>query len=224
MADKPDPVSNGRVEGFEAAISGMAARLGLSAAVGERAKEVFRKMDEARAWPHGPGRSKGQSKVRSKGPLAYAACLSIACRADGSAVSLRELARAVAADGSSAGRKDIVRLIAHIRRQLGDKAGQSTGVGMVCISAYVRRFGSLVGLQEEESAAALRAARRLEDGVHDVRHSTDIMTAAVVCMTLERAGASRPSVKDVAAAAGVSNMTIYGVCRELRPHAELLFG
>jgi transcription initiation factor TFIIIB Brf1 subunit/transcription initiation factor TFIIB len=224
MADRPDPVSNGGVEGFEAAISGMAARLGLSAAVAERAKEVFRKMDEARAWPHGPGRSKNQSKERSKGPLAYAACLSIACRADGSAVSLRELARAVAADGSSAGRKDIVRLIAHIRRQLGDKAGQSTGVGMVCISAYVRRFGSLVGLQEEESAAALRAARRLEDGVHDVRHSTDIMAAAVVCMTLERAGASRPSVKDVAAAAGVSNMTIYGVCRELRPHAGLLFG
>ncbi|KAM0921578.1 hypothetical protein ACQ4PT_006764 [Festuca glaucescens] len=222
-SDRSDPVSNGGVEGFEAAISGMAARLGLAAAVGERAKEVFRKMDEARAWPHGPGRGKDQSMERSKGPLVYTACLSIACRADGSALSLRELARAVAADGSSAGRKYIVRLIAHIRNQLGEKAGQSTGVGMVCVSTYVSRFGALVGLREAESAAALKAARRLEDGVIDVRHSTDIVAAAVVCMARQRAGASRPGVKDVAAATGVSNMTIYAACRELRPHAELLF-
>ncbi|KAM0885945.1 hypothetical protein ACQ4PT_030007 [Festuca glaucescens] len=228
MADRLCPGSNGGVEGFEVAISGMAARLGLAAAVGERAKEVFRKMDEARAWPHGPGwgkdRSKDQRKDRSKGPLAYAACLSIACRADGSALSLRELAQAVAADGSSAGRKDIARLIAHIRSQLGEEAGQSTGISMVCISTYVRRFGSLVGLREAESTAALKAARRLEEGVIDVRHSTDIVAAAVVCIALQRAGAIRPGVKDVAAATGVSKITIYGVCRNLRPHTALLFG
>ncbi|KAM0821820.1 hypothetical protein ACQ4PT_030005 [Festuca glaucescens] len=224
MADRQgpgsDPPSHG-VEGFEAAISVMAARFGLSAAVGERAKEVFRKMDEARAWHHG----RGWTMDRSKGPLAYAACLSIACRTEGSALSLRELARAASVDGGAATRKDIAKLIGQIRRRLGEEeAGQSTGIGMVCVSTYVRRFGALVGLREAESAAALKAARLLEDGVLDVRHNADIMASAVVCMARQRAGAIRPGVKDVAAATGVSNMTIYAACRELRPHAELLFG
>jgi transcription initiation factor TFIIIB Brf1 subunit/transcription initiation factor TFIIB len=232
LADRPGPGSNGGVRGFEAAISGMAARLGLAVAVGDRAKEVYRKMDKARAWPHGQGRSKDGIKAQSMGPLAYAACLSIACRSDGSALSLRELACAVAADGGAGTRKDIAMLIAHIRRRLGEEeAGQSTGIGMApCVSTYVSRFGALVRLREEESAAALKAARRLEDGLIDVRHNVDIVAAAVVCMALQRARAIKPGVKersrvkDVAAATGVSSMTIYAVCRELRPHAERLFG
>ena len=88
MADRTAPGSNSRVEGFEVAISGMAARLGLAAAVGERAKEMYKKMERAKAWHYG----RGWTKDRSKGPLAYAACLSIACSTDGSALSLRELA------------------------------------------------------------------------------------------------------------------------------------
>jgi hypothetical protein len=226
MADRPDPVSNGGVEGFEAAISGMAARLGLSAAVGERAKEVFRKMDEARAWPHGPGRSKGQSKVRSKGPLAYAACLSVVCRSEGSERSLRELALAAGAgDGGAAARKDIARLVAHIRRQLGEaETGQATGIGMVTVSSYLRRFGVLIGLGEAEAAAALEAARRLEESTLDVPHVPESVAAAVVCLALERGGAARKPEKDVATATGIAYHTINRVCMILRPHAGRLFG
>jgi transcription initiation factor TFIIB len=218
------PSSHGVEEGFEAAISRMAARLGLAAAVAERAKEVFRKMEEASAWPqqHGPGRTKTKTKFQSKRPLAYAACLSIACRADGSAVTLRELARAVAEDGGAAGKKDIANLVAHIRGRLGkEEAGQAAG--MVSISSYLRRYGALVGLRESDLAAALKAAGRLEDGVLDVRHSPDTVAAAVVCVALERAGAIKPGVKEVVAATGVSQ-TIYSVCRKLRCHVDLLFG
>ncbi|KAM0821823.1 hypothetical protein ACQ4PT_030006 [Festuca glaucescens] len=153
------------VEGFEAAIYSMAARLGLPAAVGERAKDVFRKMDEARAWPPGPGRGKDWSKDRSKGPLAYAACLSIACRTDG-----------------------------------------------------------LARLGEADEAAALVAVRRLEGDALDVRHNPDSVAAAVVCLALERAGAARKPLKDVATATGIPYHTIYRVCTSLRPHAGLLFG
>jgi hypothetical protein len=168
LADQPGTGSNGRVKGFEAAISGMAARLGLAANIGDRAKELYRKMDKPKAWPHGPG----WSKDRIKGPLAYAACLSIAGRADGSLLSLRELVQAVAADGDAAATKDINRFIKHIRKQLGEElAGQSTGAGMAFVSAFVRRFGALVGLREAESAAALEAARRLEKGIIDVRNN-----------------------------------------------------
>jgi hypothetical protein len=153
----------------------MAARLGLAANVGDWAKELYWKMDKPKAWPHGPG----WSKDRIKGPLAYAACLSIAGRADGSPLSLRELVQAVAADGDAAATKDINRFIKHIRKQLGEElAGQSTGVGMAFVSAFVRRFGALVGLREAESAEA----RRLEKGIIDVRNNVDIVAAAVICM------------------------------------------
>ncbi|XP_051221086.1 transcription initiation factor IIB-like [Lolium perenne] len=213
-----DPV---RDEGFEAGISGMADRLGLAAAVGERAKEVFRKMEEARAWHHCRGWTKDRSK---EDPLVYAACLSIACRKLGSARSLRELALAAAADGGAAARKEIVRLVAHIRRRLGEEeAGQAT-VGMVCASSYVRRFGRLVALGEAEEAAALEAARRLDEGALDLRHNVESVAAAVVCLALERAGAARKPVKDVATATGITRETIYRVRSRLRPHADLLFG
>ncbi|XBI56746.1 hypothetical protein VPH35_038279 [Triticum aestivum] len=210
MADRLVPGSHPpshEVEGFEAAISGMVARLGLPAAVGERGKEVFRKMEKARAWPHGPGRS----KIRSNAPLVYAACLSIACLNEGSARSLRELALAAAGDGGAASRKEIARLVAHIRSRLEDV----TGIGMVSVSNYLRRFSALLRLGEAEEGVALEAARRL--------HNPASVAAAIACLALERAGARKPA-KDVAAATGVSNMTIYVVCRKLRPHADLLFG
>ncbi|XBI56736.1 hypothetical protein VPH35_038269 [Triticum aestivum] len=323
MADRTAPGSNSRVEGFEVAISGMAARLGLAAAVGERAKEMYKKMERAKAWHYG----RGWTKDRSKGPLAYAACLSIACSTYGSALSLRELARAAAADGGAASRKDIATLIAHMKRRLGeletlDAAGMAdrlvpgspppshevegfeaaisgmvarlglpaavgergkevfrkmekarawphgpgrskirsnaplvyaagkkfcayglqtprcaypvegsatrthriffarlvahirsrlkdvTGIGMVSVSNYLRRFSALLRLGEAEEGVALEAARRLEEGALDVPHNP----------------AAPAPAKDVAAATGVSNMTIYVVCRKLRPHADLLFG
>jgi hypothetical protein len=212
LADQPGPGSNGRVRGFEAAISGMAARLGLAANVGDRAKELYRKMDKPKAWPHGPG----WSKDRIKGPLAYAACLSIAGRADGSPLSLRELVQAVAADGDAAAMKDINRFIEHIRKQLGKElAGQSTGVGMAFVSAFVCRFGALVGLCEADSAAALEAARRLEEGIIDVRHNVDILAATVICMALQRASAKRPGVKKVSAATAIPDFSIYAVWKNL---------
>ena len=172
------------------------------------------------AWPHGPG----CRKSRSGCPLAYAACLSIACRNEGSALSLKELARAAAAHGGAVTKKDVARLIAHIRRRLGKEAGQSTGISMGCVSSYVRRYGALVGLREAASEEALEAARRLEEGIFEVRHNADTVAAAVVCMALERAGVKRTGVKDVSAASAISKETIYEVCRKLRAHDNLLFG
>ncbi|KAI5019633.1 hypothetical protein ZWY2020_044521 [Hordeum vulgare] len=209
-----------RAEGFGASISGMAERLGLAAAVGDRAEEVFRKMEEARAWPRGPGWAKGRSR-RDSGRL-YAACLSIACRNEGSPRSLRELAMATA-DGSAAARKEIAKLTAHIRKRLGEEeAGQATGVGAVPVSGYLRRFGPLLGLGDREAAAAWEAARRLEGGALEVRHNAEALAAAVVCMALERAGARR-HIREVATATGIPYATIYLVCRKMRPHTALLF-
>lgn len=211
-----------QAEQFDASISGMTERLGLAAAVGDRAEEVFRKMEEARAWPRGPGCRWGKGRSRRDIGRLYAACLSIACRNQGSPRSLRELAMA-AADGSAAARKEIAKLIAHIRKRLGEEeAGQAAGVGVVPVSGCLRRFGPLLRLGDREAAAALEAARRLEEGALDLRHNADAVAAAVVCMAMERAGARR-HIRDVATATGISYFCVDIVCRKLRPHAALLF-
>ncbi|XBJ06276.1 hypothetical protein VPH35_024920 [Triticum aestivum] len=197
----------------------MTERLGLAPAVRDRAEEVFRKMEAARAWPRGPGWAKGRSR-RDKGRL-YAACLSIACRNEGSPRSLGELALATA-DGSAAARKEIAKLIAHIRKRLGEEeAGLATGVGAVPVYGYLRRFGPLLGLGDREAAAAAwEAARRLEEGVLDVRHNADAVAAAVVCMAMERAGARR-HIREVATATGIPYTTLGR--RRRRRRTRLLF-
>jgi transcription initiation factor TFIIB len=206
------------VEGFEAAMSSMVARLGLPAAIGERAKEVFRKMKKARAWPR---MCTYWTEQRRKGALA--ACLSIACRNEGSPRSLRELAVAAAAR-----KEEIVRMTALIRRRLGEEgAGLATGVGVVRASDYIRHFCLLLRLGDREAAAAKEAARRLEESALEVPHIGESVAAAVVCMALERADADAdmPDVPSVVSlATGVSTATINIVCRKLLPHAELLFG
>ncbi|KAM0885947.1 hypothetical protein ACQ4PT_030009 [Festuca glaucescens] len=202
----------------EATIASMAGWLGLATAIAERAKEVFRKMEGA--WPG----FRGWTKVRSNEPL-YPACLSIACRSEGSPRSLKELASATA-EGGAATRVEISRLTKHIRRRLGEEAaGRATGVGVVRTSGYMRRFCQLLGMGDREAAAAKEAARRLEESDLEVPHNGESVAAGVVCLALERADADRPDVLwAVAAATGVSEVTINNVCKKLRPHAELLFG
>jgi transcription initiation factor TFIIB len=85
----------------ETAIADMAGWLGLMAAVLERAKEVFRKVEgPARAWLG----IQGWTKLRRKDPL-YAACISITCRIEGTPRSLKELASATAEGGEEGDRQ-----------------------------------------------------------------------------------------------------------------------
>ncbi|CAM0954142.1 unnamed protein product [Alopecurus aequalis] len=213
------PVAEGLDED-EVAIASMAGWLGLSATVVERAKKVFRKVEEARAWQG----YRGWTKLRSK-ELVYAACLSIACRNEGSLRSLKELVSAIDEVGAAA-RLQIARLTKHIRGRLGEEvAGRTTGVGLVRASSYLRRFRQVLGMGDEEVVAAKEAVRRLEESDLEVRHTGESIAAAVVCLALEHADADRRNVlRDVAAATGVSTVTINNVCKKLRTHAELLFG
>ncbi|XP_044375059.1 uncharacterized protein [Triticum aestivum] len=126
-------------------------------------------------------------------------------------------------DGSAAARKEIAKLIAHIRKRLGEEeAGLATGVGAVPVYGYLRRFGPVLGLGDREAAAAWEAARRLEEGVLDVRPNAEAVAAAIFCMVLERAGARR-HIREVATATGIPYTTVYLVCRKLLSHAALLF-
>ncbi|CAM0954144.1 unnamed protein product [Alopecurus aequalis] len=203
----------------DAAITRMAGWLGLTAAVVERAKEMFRKVEGHKAWRG----SRGWPKLQSKERL-YAACLSIACRGEGSPRSLKELASATG-EGGVAARKAITRLIKHIRTWLGEEVtGRGTGVGVVRASDYLHQFCQLLGMGDLQAAATKEAARRLEESDLQVRHTGESIAAGVICLALERADVDRRDhLWDVAAATDVSMGTINNVRKKLRPHAELLF-
>lgn len=200
------------------AITDMAERLGIAASARECAKEVFLKMEERKGKAHhyytkGGGRS---------GDTLYAACLYVACRHEGAPRTFKELAAATR-DGAAA-RKDIGKLITLIRKRLGDEVGgQAMDMGVVRAADYMERFGSMLGMEEQEVRAAQEAARRMQERL-DVRRNPDSTAAAIIYMTIDRLARAPKSFRDVSVASGVAEGTIKQAYRELYPHAELLFG
>ncbi|KAF0926535.1 hypothetical protein E2562_026023 [Oryza meyeriana var. granulata] len=191
-------------------IADMADRLGLVATIRDRAKEVFKKLDEA---PKGLPRGRHRDAV-------YAACLFIACRNEGMPRTYKELA-SVTAEGVAA-KKEIGRLTILIKKHLGEEDGKAMDLGVVRASDYLRRFGSRVGLGHNEVRAAGAAVRRLEECL-DVRRNPESIAAAIIYMVVQRAGGSK-SLRDVSTATGVAEGTISAAQKELAPHARTLFG
>lgn len=200
------------------AIADMAGRLGIAPGVRDRALDVFRRLEQAKGkWHHyytkGPGRS---------GDALYAACIYVACRRAGAPRTFKELAAATR-DGAAA-RKDIGKLIGLIKNKLGDEAGggEAMDIGVVRPVDYMERFGSLLGMGEDEVRAVQEAARRMNDKL-DVRRNPDSTAAAIIYMAMERRGDGKSSIRDVSAATGVAENTIKQAYKELYPHADLLF-
>ncbi|XP_040380555.1 transcription initiation factor IIB-like [Oryza brachyantha] len=193
------------------AIADMADRLGLVATIRDRAKEVFKKLDET---------PKGFPKGRHRDAI-YAACLFVACRNEGMPRTYKELA-SVTAEGAAA-KKEIGRLTTLIKRHLGEEEGKAMDLGVVRASDYLRRFGSRLGLGHGEVRAAQAAVRRVEEGALDVRRNPESIAAAIIYMVAQRAG-GRKSVRDVSTATGVAEATISAAQKELAPHARTLFG
>ncbi|KAL5197664.1 hypothetical protein ABZP36_001176 [Zizania latifolia] len=186
------------------AISDMADRLGLVATVRDRAKELFKNLEEAnKLCPRGRKRE-----------VAYAACLHIACLNEGKPRTLKELA-SVSHVGKD-GRKEIGKVVKIIKELLGEQAGQAMAAD------YMTRFGSQLGMDRPELLAAKEAARRLEMNL-DVRRSPQSIVAAIIYVVLQRTGADK-SVRDVSTATGVAEATIKETCKELSKHTKLLFG
>ncbi|AQK88170.1 Transcription initiation factor IIB-2 [Zea mays] len=196
------------VEGFHA-IADMADRLGLVATIRDRAKDVYKRLGEARACP-------GRGKKRD---AFYAACLYVACRNEGKPRTYKELAT-VTSDGAAA-KKEIGKMTMLIKKVLGEEAGQVMDIGVVRPSDYMRRFCSRLGMGNREMRAAQEAARRLENGL-DVRRNPESIAAAISYMVVQRTGAGK-TVRDVSMATGVAEVTIKEAHKDLTPHAEKLF-
>uniref|UniRef100_A0A0E0K9Z6 TFIIB-type domain-containing protein n=1 Tax=Oryza punctata TaxID=4537 RepID=A0A0E0K9Z6_ORYPU len=189
------------------AISDMADRLQLVATIRDRAKELFKKMEEAKLCPRGRNRD-----------AAYAACLRIACRNEGKPRTLKELA-SVMRDGQD--KKEIGKMERIIRMHLGEEASTAMDNGVVRATDYMSRFGSLLGMGKPEVREAQRAVQTLEDKL-DVRRNPESIAAAIIYMVVQRAGA-KTSARDVSKATGVAEATIKEACKELSQHEELLF-
>jgi transcription initiation factor TFIIB len=192
------------------AIADMAERLGLVATIRDRAKEVYKKMDEAKQCP----------RLGKKRDVFYAACLYVACRNEGKPRTYKELATATSSGPGA--KKEIGRLTTLIKKVLGEEDGQVLDIGVVRAADYLRRFCSLLGMGNQEIRAAEEATRRLDDGL-DVRRNPESIAAAIIYMILKRADSKR-TVRDVSMATGVAEGTIKEAHKELAPHAELLFG
>jgi len=195
------------VEAFRA-IADMADRLGLVATIRDGAKDVYKKLDEAKVCPRGRKRDEF-----------YAACLFVACRNEGKPRTYKELATATSA--GAAAKKEVGRMTTHIKKVLGEEAGQVMDIGVVHAADYMRRFCSRLGMGNQEMRAAQEAARRLDDSL-DVRRNPESIAAAISYMVVQRAGASK-TVRDVSMATGVAEATIKEAHKDLIPHVELLF-
>ncbi|CAL4909393.1 unnamed protein product [Urochloa decumbens] len=196
------------VEAFRA-ISDMADRLGLVGTIRDGAKDVYKKLDDAKACPRGRKRD-----------VFYAACLYVACRNDGKPRTYKELATVTRA--GAAAKKEIGRMTTLIKKVLGEGAGQQVlDIGVVRAADYLRRFCSRLGMGNQEMRAAQEAARRLEAGL-DVRRNPESIAAAISYMVVQRAGSAK-TVKDVSMATGVAEVTIKEAHKDLTPHAEMLF-
>ncbi|CAL4894689.1 unnamed protein product [Urochloa decumbens] len=196
------------VEAFRA-ISDMADRLGLVGTIRDGAKDVYKKLEDAKACPRGRKRD-----------VFYAACLYVACRNDGKPRTYKELATVTRA--GAAAKKEIGRMTTLIKKVLGEGAGQKVlDIGVVRAADYLRRFCSQLGMGNQEMRAAQEAARRLEAGL-DVRRNPESIAAAISYMVVQRAGSAK-TVKDVSMATGVAEVTIKEAHKDLTPHAEMLF-
>ncbi|KAJ1263906.1 hypothetical protein BS78_09G222200 [Paspalum vaginatum] len=203
---RPDPEQT-LGEAFRA-IADMADRLGLVATIRDRAKDVYKKLDEAKACPRGKKRD-----------VFYAACLFVACRNEGKPRTFKELAAATTA--GAAAKKEIGRMTTVIKKMLGDEAGQVMDIGVVRAADYMRRFCSRLGMGNQDMRAAEEAARRLDTGL-DVRRNPESVAAAITYMVVLRAGAGK-TVRDVSMATGVAEATIKEAHKDLTPHADMLF-
>ncbi|CAL4909394.1 unnamed protein product [Urochloa decumbens] len=202
----PDPEQT-LVEAFRG-IADMADRLGLVATIRDRAKDVYKKMEEAKACPRGKKRDEF-----------YAACLFVACRNEGKPRTYKELATATGA--GAAAKKEVGRMTTLIKKVLGEEAGQVMDIGVVHAADYMRRFCSRLGMGNQEMRAAQEAARRLDEAL-DVRRNPESIAAAISYMVVQRAGAAK-TVKDVSLATGVAEATIKEAHKDLTPHIEMLF-
>ncbi|EAZ25910.1 hypothetical protein OsJ_09753 [Oryza sativa Japonica Group] len=190
------------------AISDMADRLQLVATIRDRAKELFKKMEEAKLCARVRNRRRPRTRPASTSRAATRA----------TPRTLKELA-SVMRDCQD--KKEIGRMERIIRRHLGEEAGTAMEMGVVRAADYMSRFGSRLGMGKPEVREAQRAAQTLEDKL-DVRRNPESIAAAIIYMVVQRAGA-QTSARDVSKASGVAEATIKEACKELSQHEELLF-
>uniref|UniRef100_A0A0D9VQN3 Transcription factor TFIIB cyclin-like domain-containing protein n=1 Tax=Leersia perrieri TaxID=77586 RepID=A0A0D9VQN3_9ORYZ len=178
-------------------------QLNLVATIRDHAKEIFKKLEEAKLCPRGRNRD-----------ATYVACLHMACRKEGKPRTYAELAMVVrdARADATKKKKEIGRVVTLIKKHFGEEDGHVMCVGVVRAADYMVRFGSLLGLGKAE---------RLDERL-DVRRNPESIAAAIIYMLVQRAGA-KTSTRDVLAVTNVAEVTIREACKERTQHAELLF-
>ncbi|GLT75525.1 hypothetical protein SLA2020_472430 [Shorea laevis] len=186
------------IRGFKI-ISDMAERLGLVAAIKDRANQIYKNVDEQKSC-----------KGRNLNAV-LAAALFIACREAKLSRTLKEIA--TVAEGVRT--KDIHKAALCIREEIETE----TAAAAVPASELVRRFCSKISMNNNEIKAVQEAVQKSAE--LDIRRNPKSVLAAIIYMITELSDAKKP-LQDIASATEVAECTIKKSFKDLSPYASRL--
>ncbi|KAL3702529.1 hypothetical protein R1sor_020551 [Riccia sorocarpa] len=184
-------------------IATMADRLGLVSTIKDRANEIYKKVEDLKSI-----RGRSQDAI-------LAACLYIACRQEDKPRTFKEICSV--ANGAS--KKEIGRATKFIVKQLEEEMGMSMEMGTIHAGDFLRRFCSLLGMNNTAVRAATDCVKRSEQ--LDIRKSPISIAAAAIYMISQLSDDKKP-LKDISRVAGVAEVTIRNSYKDLYPHASKL--
>ncbi|KFK38412.1 hypothetical protein AALP_AA3G110000 [Arabis alpina] len=174
-------------------IATMADRLDLVATIKDRAKEIYKRVEDQKS-----------SRGRNQDAL-LAACLFIACRQEEKPRTVIEICSV--ANGVTM--KKFCRAKKHIDKQLGLETGQSVP------GDFMRRFCSYLGMTNQTVKAAQESVKKSEE--FDIRRSP-ISVAAAVIYIITQLSDEKKLLRDISVATGVAEGTIRNSYKDLHPH------
>ncbi|KAK1437105.1 hypothetical protein QVD17_02890 [Tagetes erecta] len=177
----------------------MSDRLGLVAAIKDRANEIFKKVENQKS-----------SSARNQDAI-LAACLYIACRQEDKPRTVKE----ILSIANGAPKKEIVRAIDYIQKQLELEMGQLVETGTIHAGDLLIRFCSNLGMANQTVKAAQVSIQKSEE--FNIRRSLVSIVAAIIYIVTQLSDDKKP-LKDVARATGVAEGTIRKSYKDLYPH------
>ncbi|XVE54873.1 hypothetical protein DITRI_Ditri03aG0117500 [Diplodiscus trichospermus] len=185
------------------AIAAMSDRLGLVTTIQDRAKEIYKKVED-------------QKLVKSRNQEAIvAACLYIACRLENKPRTVNEISSVV--HGTT--KKEIGRAHGFLMKHLELEMRQSKETGSIDAADYLRRFCSGLGMPNRHVKAAEEAVQKSKE--LDIRRNPISIAAAIIYIISQLSG-EKKSAKDVSVVTGAAEGTIRSCYKDLYPYLSRL--
>ncbi|KAJ6371239.1 hypothetical protein OIU77_001693 [Salix suchowensis] len=185
------------LQGFDI-IEIIANSLGLVQPIKDRAKEIFKKVEEQKTC------------IRRKRDSIYAACLFISSRENKLPRTLNEISSAV----HGVTKKEINKAVQSIKRHV-----ELEDMGTMNPSELVRRVCSNLGMKNHAVKAVHEAVEKIQDV--DIRRNPKSTLAAIIYTITQLSDEKKP-LRDISVAADVAEGTIKKSFKDMSPHVSRL--